>query len=263
MRKKFIVFVTLVLLLMLSAGSAWAAYCTACGVSISDSAHLCPRCGARQMPSTAALAITHIRSNGDGTVTVHWSGGAGPCTISCVQKMSSDIAADLADSACLGYQPASSGVFDGHSGTADLLVPGQEYWIVVHDAKGRLAYRAWNPGRAPVFPDFPISVTLQLHSSPGAGYSADVLLTYPALTHERTFTARVCITAPTGAVLTDTVTDLRLPAGSDSLYLAACDLSSYFSRLQECCGSIPVGEYTWSLYFGGMYAGSQTFRVTD
>lgn len=262
MRKKIIASV-LVLLLMLSAGSAWAAYCTACGVSISDSAHLCPRCGARQMPSTAALAITHIHTNGDGTITVHWSGGAGPCTISCVQKKSSDIAADLADSANLGYQPASAGSFDGHSGTADLLVPGQEYWIVVHDAKGRLSYWAWNPGRAPVFPDFPVSVALQLQGNPGAGYSADVLLTYPVLTHERTLTARVCITAPTGAVLTAAVKDLRLPTGSDSLCLAACDLSSCFSRLLECYGSIPVGEYTLSLYFGGMYVCSQTFRVTD
>lgn len=282
MRRKFLVSATLALLLLLATASAWAAYCTACGLSISDSAHLCPRCGARQMPSSSAVAITRIRSGSDGTVTVNWSGGVGPYTILCAQKRSSEVSVDLADDACMGFQPAASCLFDGHSGTADRLVPGQDYWIAVRDAKGRLAYRAWIPGSAPAFPDFPVRLSLQLQSrtgtlcqahsffsagditaNPAAAYSADVLLTYPALTCEQSFTAKVCITAPNGAALTDTVTDLHLPAGSDSHRIATCDLSRYFSLLLEHYGCIPVGEYTLSIYFDGMYAGSDAFRITD
>lgn len=282
MHRKFLLSAALALLLILAVSSAWAAYCTACGVSISDSAHLCPRCGARQMPSSSAVAITHIHNNNDGTVTVSWSGGAGPYTILCAQKRSSDVSVDLADDACLGFQPAASCLFDDHSGTADRLVPGQDYWIAVRDAKGRLAYRAWIPGNATAFPSFPVCVTLQLqsrtstlfraHSSfsagditanPAAAYSIDVLLTYPTLTHARTLTVKVCITAPNGAALTDTVTDLHLPAGSGSHRIAACDLSLYFSLLLERCGCIPVGEYTCSIYLDGMYAGSDTFCITD
>ena len=282
MRTKRLAPVALVLLLILLAGSAQAAYCTACGVSISDSAHLCPRCGARQMPSSAAVAITHIHNSGDGTVTVNWSGGAGPYTLLCVQKLSGDISVDLASSACMGFQAASPCTFSGYSGTADWLVPGQDYWIAVRDAKDRLVYRAWIPGEAPAFSDFPISVTLRLQSCSGAepracssfsakdiaadpaiAYSADVLLTFPELTCGREFTAKVCITAPTGAALTDTVTVLTLPAGSSSLRLADDDLSQYFSRLMAHYGCIPAGEYTWAIYFGGMFAGSQTFCITD
>ena len=282
MRKKFLVSAVLALLLMLLCSTAWAAYCTACGVSISDSAHLCPRCGARQMPDSAAVAITRIHNTGDGTVTVSWSGGAGPYTLSCVQKRNSDIAADLADSAGMGFQPASPGTFSGHSGTADWLVPGLDYWIAVCDAKGRLVYQAWIPGQAPVFPDFPVSMTLQLQSGSGAdrrtcsvfsagaiaadpvtACSADVLLTFPEVTDAREIAVKVCITAPNGIALTDTVTDMHIAAGSHALRFACYDLSRYFSRLLAHYGCVPAGEYTFAVYFGGMYAGSQTFCVAE
>ncbi len=282
MRKKIIVSATLALLLVLIAGSACAAYCTACGVSISDSAHLCPRCGARQMPSSSALTITRVFSNGDGTVTVNWSGGVGPFEILSVPLLSSSIHRDLENPACPGLQPAAACTFDGHSGLADRLVPGQEAWIIVRDAKGRLDYHAHTSGEAAPFTDFPVDVTLQLRglcgddrteyaafpasgitAAPDDRYGADVLLTYPALVSGRDFKALVCITAPNGAVMTYLVTDVLLPGDSSSFPFGFHDMTAYFSLLEERFSGVPSGMYTWSLYFDGMYVSSQTFRITN
>ena len=282
MRKKSIVSAALALLLVLIAGSACAAYCTACGVSISDSAHLCPRCGARQMPSTSALTITRVWSNGDGTVTVRWSGGTLPCRIECVPMLSNSISDDLAAVSGMGLQPASTALFDGYAGTADRLVPGMNYWIIVRDAKGRLDYHPHIPGAASSFTDFPVDVALQLrsrrsgaceeHAAFSAGriaadsdvlFSADVLLTYPALVSGRDFTMLLCITAPNGAVMTVHGADICLPGGSAAFHLAFCDMTAYFRQLAARFGSIPAGEYTCSLYFDGMFVSSQSFRVTN
>ena len=260
MHRKLIASAVLALLLMMIAVPACAAYCTACGVSISDSAHLCPRCGARQMPPSSALAITRVWSHGDGSVTVSWSGGTAPYTIDCVQMLGSSIAADLASDASTGMQAASTAAYDGHSGTADRLVPGQDYWIVVRDAKGKLAYQAWIPGKAPAFADFPVDVGLQFQGLTGG---ADVRLTYPALPGERSFTALSCITAPNGAVMTVHVAQILLPGGSAAFPLGHHDLTAYFAFLGERAGSVPAGEYTWSVYLNGMHAGSQGFRVAD
>lgn len=260
MHRKLIASAVLALLLMMIALPACAAYCTACGVSISDSAHLCPRCGARQMPSSSALTITRLWSNGDGSITVSWSGGTAPYTIDCVQMLGSSIASDLADGASLGMQAASTAVYDGRTGTADRLVPGQDYWIVVRDAKGKLDYQAWIPGKAPAFADFPVDVALQFRGFPGG---ADVHLIYPILPDERGFTVLCCITAPNGAVMTLHVEKICLPAGSTSFCLGLQDMTAYSDLLEERFGHVPTGVYTWSVYLDGMYAGGQDFSVTD
>lgn len=274
MHRKLIVSSVLALLLVLIAGSACAAYCTACGVSISDSAHLCPRCGARQMPSSSALTITRVWSNGDGTVSVSWSGGVGPYEILSVPLLSNSIHRDLESPACPGLQPASACIFDDHSGLADRLVPGQDAWIIVRDAKGRLDYHAHIPGEATPFPDFPVNVTLQLRvprgdghaqhtADPDSRYGADVLLTYPTLVSGREFKALVSITAPNGTVMTDLVTEVFLPGDSSSFHFGFHDMTAYFSLLEERFSGVPSGMYTWSLYFDGMYVSSQTFRITN
>ena len=282
MRKKCLASAALALLCILLAGSACAVYCYVCGVSISDSAHICPRCGARQMPSSSALTISGVRPGSGGTAIVSWNGGTGPYTIWCVQKLTNDVHTDLTGSGCMGLRAASPHTFDGYSGSAEWLVPGQDYWIFVYDAKGRPDYEAYIPGRAPDFSDFPIRITLQpiirhshadtecttfsasdFSADAGSAFGAQVCFAYEPLPCEGMYTAAVCITAPDGAVLMDQAAEMLFPAGSISTCFPFYDLTPYFRLVHEHYGAVPTGDYTLSVYLDGMYAGSQTFCVTN
>lgn len=302
MRRKMLFSLLLsVILVFALATVAFAAYCMDCGTELPDGANFCYNCGAKQSGGSSGgssgssssgsatsssrssgLEISKITNNGDGTVTVRWTDSAakGPYNVHKLQKFSNNFDADL-DAAIGSFICAE----DTPSRTAviDTLVPGVDYWIIVENANGDYVYEAYDAGSMPRFYEFNTDVSIQLkyrrnnayeevnsfsasdfnRNRSNTTYGAYIRLDYPQLARARQYRYMVSITDPSGEVIVDALGDMELSRGRSYTYWTYYSLDWYLGLLADQHGSLPVGTYTWTLYYDGMFVSSQTFRVTN
>lgn len=311
MKRKALLLVALVLALTLTAGMALAWVCPGCGSS--NDGNFCPICGTAKpsgntcsscgvaIPSTSynfclncgapvngssktpasAIAVNKISLNDDGTLNVTWSdsGKKSPYTLSVVQKRSNSYADDLANG--LGATVCEENI-STTSGTAQLVVPGVDYWVVVTDKDGNSSYKAYEAGYAPRFYEFNVDISMTLkyrrnnaykevsafsasdfsryHST--TTYGAYVLMDYPQLAYARHYTAIIAIETPKGDVIVDTFGDMDLDRGHWRYYWNFYELDEVLNILHDTYGNVPTGNYTFSLYLDGRFVTSTQFRVS-
>ncbi|MDO4484516.1 MAG: tetratricopeptide repeat protein, partial [Clostridia bacterium] len=168
-----------------------------------------------------------------------------------------------------------------------VAVPGQYLCVYVTDANGTESRRVYNPGEAPAFADgkwtdidvFVMPVKQSLTSFKlskddvfdskyfGTGrynYGLDVAMSYPRLNRPRTFRCLETVTAPDGSMTWLGKPEGRriaVNSGSTGRKFAFIRLGDYFAQLEKHYGSVPQGEYTYTMYLDGMLAGSATFRI--
>ena len=231
--------------------------------------------------SDSGITILSITENADGTATIIWSDteNNGPYEVNYVQKFSDDYMADRYAANSTGMWYDASEVY-GTSHTLTYLVPGQAYWLAVHNADGQGVYEEYIPAQPKNFPEFTVKMSNQpkLQSSGGAtnisqfsaarialgtvGHGMYLKVDHPQLARPRDYRSVVAITAPNGSVIAVSVNDFHMNSGSQGyVYWNFFDLSWYFEQMLYCFDSVPVGTYTVNLYFDGEYAASTTFRV--
>lgn len=118
-------------------------FCTECGTKLTESAAPAltatpvPAATATPAPTADRAVITDIVSNGDGNVTVSWTGGTAPYKVQYTLKQTSDFAADREAALAIGAYWTGAGNVTGQSAVLSRLIPGREYWIVVSDVNGK------------------------------------------------------------------------------------------------------------------------------
>ncbi len=223
-----------------------------------------------------AISVTDAYRNDDGSVTVTWTtyDTTGPYTVKIMQKRSSSFFTDKYADNVLGTQTVDDSL-SGSSYTFWGCAPGVDYWIIVEDSEGTYGYYYFDSPRAASFLDFETKAKMQLRTSSGdvssfsahsinnsaVGYGAYIQLDYSRLARSRSYQGTVTITAPNGAVYTDTVLDVELPTGYYYKYWDHYSFDEFFKHVKSQWGSVPTGTYTWKLYYDNMYICSATFRV--
>ena len=229
------------------------------------------------------IEFTQVTPNGDGTVDVAWTDSLnrGPYEVNYVQKLSDSFVADLEYADGVGEWTDESNV-SGFTCTMDCLIPGVDYWIIVRDNTGWGTYEAYTAPDAQSFSEFTCTLSFQPETRSGetvrdvTGFSAAKLtqaseeyggllkISHPRLARDREYMMQLAITTPTGAIITENVTDIRLySGGSKSIYWDFYDLDWYFGRVLANMNRIPTGTYTIDVYFDGLYACSTTFTVGE
>ena len=229
----------------------------------------------------SGITILSITENADGTATIAWSDkySGGPYEVNYVQKLSDDYMADRTAENNTGMWYDATAV-QGSSYTLEFLVPGQAYWLAVHNADGQGVYEAYVPAKASTFPEFTVKMTNQPKLQTNGqevnvsqfsaaeialnttGHGLYLKVEHPQLARARDYRSVVAITAPNGAVLAVSVNDFHMDSGSAGyVYWSFFDLSWYFSQMLYCFDAVPVGTYQVDLYFDGDYAASTTFQV--
>jgi len=301
MRRKMFFSLALSLVLVFAMASvALAAYCMDCGTQLPDAANFCFNCGAKQSSTgsssttttskssdddddvSSTMKITKITDNGDGTVSMRWndSGSNSPYCVYSLQKFSDDFEADL--DAALGTFTCAEDLYS-RTVVLDTLVPGVDYWLIVEDCNEDYTWEEYEASTLPRFYEFNTDISIQLkyrrnnayeevtsfsasdfnRNRSNTTYGAYIRLDYPQLARARQYRYMVAISDPTGEVVVDALGDMELDRGRSYTYWTYYSFDWYLSLLADEHGSLPVGTYTWSLYYDGMFVSSQTFRITN
>ena len=224
--------------------------------------------------------ITGARLNNDGTVTINWddSAGKGPYKIKYKYYVNGDFYSDE-QRKHLNYLEADN--WNAKTYTLTHLVPGTWYWIMVFDEDDNVATYAYRPSTEPNFKEFGVKISMDFRSRKGSNtknistlsatdiknrpkytYGAYIKLTYSQLKKERHYVGHVAISAPDGTVLTcEYYDDFDFSAGRSYTYWTLYSFDAAFDNAETLYGEVPVGKYTWSLYFDGKFVNSYQFKV--
>lgn len=301
---KKIVTLALALCLVLCASVALAAnYCINCGEYLGGAYNFCPNCGTRQpaagesapaadtttsgttstpaQPVSSAITISRINKTEDGALSVTWSdnASASPYKIYTLQKTSNSFTDDM--NMPVGRQLCQEDI-NATTGLASKVVPGVDYWIIVEDCNGNVAYKEYDGGTAPRFNEFAVEADVQLkyrrdnafeevyafsaddirRYQSSTSYGARINLEYPQLARERQYSMLIAITNPNGDVIVDKVSEDILYRGHYMYYWNFYTFDEYFAIIVDAYGAMPTGTYTWSLYYDGQFVTSDSFRIT-
>ena len=301
---KKIVTLALALCLVLCASVALAAnYCINCGEYLGGAYNFCPNCGTRQpaagesapaadtttsgttstpaQPVSSAITINRINKTEDGALSITWSdnAGAAPYKIYALQKYSNSFTDDM--NMPVGRQLCQEDV-PSTTGLANKVVPGVDYWIIVEDCNGNVAYKEYDGGTAPRFNEFAVEADIQLkyrrnnafeevyafssddirRYQSATSFGARINLEYPQLARERQYSMLIAITNPNGDVIVDKVSEDILYRGHYMYYWNFYTFDEYSAIITDAYGAMPTGTYTWSLYYDGLFVTSDTFRIT-
>lgn len=309
MKKSIIVTLSLALCFVLCASVALAAnYCINCGEYLGGAYNYCPNCGTKQpaagggsstntTTNTDSLAgalgggsttntgssmtIDRVTRNTDGSLQVTWTDGGnnGPYNLYVLQKRSNSYSADM--NHVVPAQMCQEGVYTT-SAVANLVVPGNDYWIIVEDKNGNTTYKAYDGGTMPRFNEFDVEADINLkyrrdnayeevyafsasdiaRYQNSTSYGARIDLDYPQLARERQYTMLIAITNPNGDVIVDQCSEDILYRGNYNYYWNFYTFDEYFAIMVDAYGTMPTGTYTWSLYYDGLYVTSDSFRIT-
>ena len=224
--------------------------------------------------------ITNARLNNDGTVTINWDDSAsnGPYKIKYMYYVNGDYYS-AEQSKHLIYTQEDS--WNAKTYTMTNLAPGTWYWILVYDADDNMTKYAYRPSVASNFKEFTVKISMDYRSRKGSNtknistfsardiknrpkytYGAYIKLTYSQLKKARHYVGHVAISAPDGTVLTcEYWDDFDFSAGRSYTYWTLYSFDTAFDNAEKLYGEVPVGKYTWSLYFDGKFVNSYQFKV--
>lgn len=224
-----------------------------------------------------SLEITSVTMLEDGYLSVEWTDtGADEYDVYWLQSSGEE-------------NPQHMGTFSAACAEIS-YVPGVNCEIVVTDSKDNSAREELRPGKAPDFQDGNWTsgikkVTLKARRALGAGKYKDyaafpldemedstdewglyISYQYPSLAATRCFHEMMTVTDPYGniTILHDGTEEYENHSRGEyyNYYDHLYSLSWYFDLLSRTHdGIIPRGNYTWSLYWDGMYVNSSTFAV--
>ncbi len=225
-------------------------------------------------------ALDNIVSNGDGTVTVSWTGGTAPYKVLYTRKVTDDFDADrIAAREAGDYWIGATGV-EGNSQVLSRLIPGVPYWIVVMDANDRGQRRAF-VWETEAFTDFPVTLEVKPREKTGetpvdldflpadtTGLDDDTIHgLYMLLSHDNPGEARdlytqIVLSYANGFEFVYVTGSLNYASGEDcwrkwEFY----DMEDIMGHVREYHGSIPVGDMTVSVYLNGKLAASAAVPV--
>lgn len=228
----------------------------------------------------SGVIITGVTENADGTATITWTDeyNNSPYEICFAQKFTDDFHADRETGT---RDWAETREATGGSYTYQRLVPGQAYWLMVHDANGQGRYFIYTPKKAEKFPEFTMKMTCQPLLNIGSditvsefssaeigaglsGHKMELWIEHPQLARSRDYLGQIVITSPDGSRLVENTFDFHLDQGQGkSVGWKSYDLDWYFNVLVRNMGACPVGTYTVELYCDGEFAASTTFNMTE
>lgn len=232
------------------------------------------------LTGTALADVTKVKPLGDGSVEVRWSDNDAEELI-LVPKMSEDYEADLAEYGriVVDTEGKSKMVLYG-------MAPGQSYWLLtLSSGTGYTTpypYKASKPSNFNEWKTTPKISRFDLREKSMEGryttvdyFQADSLedmnnfticglqwqLDYPMLKNARSFLWQEVITDPDGFRTVVVAGVLELPMGMAYVYNDFMALDEYFSAIMDMRNEVPVGTYTFSIYWDGVHVCSTTFKV--
>ena len=231
-------------------------------------------------PKAKEYAVTEIANLNNGYTRIAWGDpdDAGPYSLYYQSYVDDDFTSS--DQSRMEKWLIEENVFDTYL-TTFWLSPGKAYWIILTNSNGDesvIAYKPENPER---FQEFGINIKAQLLSSIGTakkeinsfsattikenldmvGYGARIDLSYPRLAKKRNYLAHFVMTFPDGSTHTTLDIDFDLPFGKSKTYWRFYDFGDVFQVALDQYQRIPVGQYSWSIYFDGKYVNAFTFDV--
>lgn len=191
------------------------------------------------LTGTALADVTKVKALGDGSMEVRWDG---------IDAEELILVPDMggvyeADKETFGTIPVD---VEGKSKIVLYgMAPGQSYWLLTEDSSGNQ------------------STPYHHVASKALNFSEwKTTMDYPQLKKSRTFLWQEVITDPDGFKTVVISGELELPAGwGYCIYNDFMDINEYFQTILEMRGEIPVGTYTFSVFWDGQHACSSTFRV--
>lgn len=279
MRTKIILIVLALMLAAMLPSGALAENCALCGEECTGSAYLCADCLVkllRENDAPAALEITDILTNADGSVTVLWADDAACGPYSVYYELLAHAPVPFGWTAAQGVQT--------NAVTLHQLVPGVSYVFTVEDAQGN---RATANYYAPVPEEGnEIGAKIRVHTKLIKNHNGRVLdypwrvheitgdadfayglytkLSYVMLVKTRHYAFSLAVEAPNGFADVVYSGELTLNYGKSEVPAwGFVEMDDYFDCLERYYGGVPTGEYKVSLYFDGKHIFSTAFEVTE
>ena len=283
---KRLISLLLAIILLIAAGTALADdwYCPECGEK--NSGNFCPNDGTKRPNGTGTdskntttssdLKVDSVKLQNDGSVSVAWSGGTAPYNVYYQYYINGDYNTGVND---VILWTAESGIYGNQSKYEGDFVPGEHYWVIVEDANQNEAWYDFNE-YASAFSraNCPYYFSLRTHRNNRSSmvkffsakeienefaynlFGANIKVT-PKLTQDTTFVFRMAIILPSGEPLL-----IHLERGSmgriRGYYIwQEYDFKYLWNTLMRTKGSIPVGTYTFKLFFDNEYVFAQDFLV--
>lgn len=225
--------------------------------------------------------ITKVTASSNGNVTVRWSDSTSraPYKVRYQYYVDSNHSSEKQRKQLTWIGDEST---KGTSTVLNWLIPGKKYWIIVTDKDDVSTWYAYKPSSVSRYPEFGISVSMSLQKTRGQkvtdldkfsakvlekqdsaiAYGAYIKLTYSRLAKARKYVCRVSMTTPDGSVYAVHLDEaFDLPAGRSYTYWKFFQFDSFFGNVIEQYGYVPIGKYTWTIYFNNYLVNSRSFNV--
>ena len=274
-----------------------AKFCTSCGGNITESSAVeatvdpLPVTPTPIQPTTEpapkketnfGLNIESVTSLGDGTVSIVWADATRnpPYTVAFENYVSDDVESRAQ------YQETRWNLAEDYPESTLItpwLTPEQKVWIFVTDSNDNTATYLFTPQKAPVYSEFKVTVTHEKRYKEGdkvtsleafkasdieatletenSDYGFYAQLQYPMLAKERTYCCHTVITYPNGTTYSYTEEATTLPKGKSDLYWEFYSLRGALSTAISQYGEIPVGDYSFTVYFDGQFVTEFPFEI--
>ena len=229
---------------------------------------------------SAAADVTKVRNLGDNSVEVRWDDNDATDLIF-VWKTGDDYESDFRN-----YGYVSWSVEEGKNKmTLYGVAPGQSYWVqTLNSGSGFTTPYEYKASRVSNFDEWktpPKIAVLELKERDKNGkvskpkyflcsdlededsYTTFVIrcrITWPRLKEPRTYLWQIVAAAPDGYRYVLDAAVLEMPRGG-YYFEYEFPMNDFFQTLLAQRGEVPVGKYTFSLYWDGMHACSSDFSV--
>ena len=276
----------LAMVLLLAVGIALADdwYCPVCGEKNSN--NFCPNDGTKRPDgkgedtgkgtSASDLKIDKVKLENDGSVSVAWSGGSAPYNIYYQYYVNGNQNAGVEDAI---LWTAESGNYSNSAKYDSDFVPGEHYWVIVEDANQNYAWYDFND-YAGAFSrtSCPYYFTLRTHRNNRSAmvkffsakdienefaynlFGANIKVT-PKLQQDTSFDFRMGIILPSGEPILIHLERGTMGRTRGYYIWENYDLKYLWNTLMRTKGSIPVGTYTFKLFFDNEYVFAQEFPI--
>lgn len=256
-------------------------YCPECGAL--NNGNFCPNDGTKRPEGAGTetvsnnLKIDSVKLETDGSVTISWSGGTAPYNVFYEYFINDNHNAG----ADVTLWSASSGIYETQKNYEFDFVPGEHYWVIVNDAENHEAwydYSEYVGAQTRINCSYFFSLRTRRNNRAAKVdyfsardikneysyhlFGATVKIT-PKIKQAVTINFRMAIKLPSGEPFL-IHKELGMVSPGYGYYLwENFNFSSFWSKLMELKGDIPVGTYTFKLFFDNEFLFAQDFNITN